>query len=337
MRTRYKFFQARRNWMITLLIVASAIAVLELVFLLPRVLTVWNAFDYRLYIEMGWAVRQGINPYGPHHYWPMPTILWIFVPLSLLPDWFRIVWVIAPFGFILLLFRRQAIPLFAFVPLWFVVGDGMLDGWLLLPLAWLVQNRPVWAGLGAALVLFKPQLAILAVMYALGYWFATRDWKNLGVFALAMTIFYVPAFIINPNWIAQMLAVVPERAAQTTALLPTMTGSVWAWKELGRWGWLIVIVTLIAMLALGWRAWHATEQRAAICQLFNLILNPILFGSNLVMALPTLRGPKPIVIVTGLSWLAFGLDKLIGNFGGGYALIPLAALYFLSRENVGQI
>jgi hypothetical protein len=134
-----------------------------------------------------------------------------------------------------------------------------------------------------------------------------------------------------------MLAVVPERAAQTTALLPTMTGSIWAWKELGAWGWLIVIVTLMMTLAWGWRAWHATKQRAAICQLFNLILNPILFGSNLVMALPTLRGPKPIVIVTGLSWLAFGLDKLIGNFGGGYALIPLAALYFLSRENVGQI
>ena len=320
-----------------LLVIVVLLFVLEIVLFLPRVMQVWQPYDYWQYTQMGQAVRQGHNPLGAGRFYPLPTILWIFVPLSLLPDWFRVVWVIAPFGFILLLFRRQAIPLFAFVPLWFVVGDGMLDSWLLLPLAWLVQNRPVWAGLGAALVLFKPQLAILAVMYALVQWLATRDWKNLGVFALAMTIFYVPAFIINPNWIAQMLAVVPERAAQTTALLPTMTGSVWAWKELGAWGWLIVIVTLMMTLAWGWRAWHATKQRAAICQLFNLILNPILFGSNLVMALPTLRGPKPIVIVTGLSWLAFGLDKLIGNFGGGYALIPLAALYFLSRENVGQI
>ncbi len=327
----------RRNLLRGLLIIVVLLFILEAVLFLPRVMQVWHPYDYWQYTQMGEAVWQGRNPLGTGRFYPLPTILWIFVPLSLLPDWFRIVWVIAPFGFILLLFRRQAIPLFAFVPLWFVVGDGMLDGWLLLPLAWLVQNRQVWAGLGTALVLFKPQLAILAVMYALVYWFATRDWKNLGVFALAMTIFYVPAFIINPNWIAQMLAVIPDRAAQTTMLLPKMTSSVWAWKELGAGGWLIVIVTLMMTLVWGWRAWRATEQRAAICQLLNLILNPILFASYLVMALPTLRGQKSIVIVTGLSWLAFGLDKLIGNFGGGYALIPLAALYFLSRENVGQI
>ncbi len=327
----------RRNLLRGLLIIVVLLFILEVVLFLPRVMQVWHPYDYWQYTQMGEAVWQGRNPLGTGRFYPLPTILWIFVPLSLLPDWFRIVWVIVPFAFILLLFRRQAIPLFGFVPLWLVVGDGMLDGWLLLPLAWLVQNRQVWAGLGTALVLFKPQLAILAVMYALGHWLTTRDWKNLGVFAIAMTIFYMPAFIINPNWIAQMLAVIPERAAQTTALLPAMTGSVWAWKELGAGGWLIVIVTLIAMVAWSWRAWRATEQRAAICQLFNLMLNPILFGSNLVMTIPTLRGQKPIVVVTGLSWLAFGLDKLMGNFGGGYALIPLAALYFLSRENTGQI
>jgi hypothetical protein len=326
----------RRRLVLILIGVGLLVLAIELFIALPR-LAEWHPWDYGNYLRMGRDVRAGNNPYGSDRYYPLPTMLWIFVPLSLLPEWFRVVWVIAPFGFILLLFRRQAIPLFAFVPLWFVVGDGMLDGWLLLPLVWLVQNRQVWAGLGAALMLFKPQLAILAVMYALAYWFATRDWKNLGVFALAMTIFYVPAFIINPNWIAQMLVVIPDRAAQTTMLLPKMTSSVWAWKELGAWGWLIVIVTLMMTLAWGWRAWRATEQRAAICQLLNLILNPILFASYLVMALPTLHGQKSIVIVTGLSWLAFGLDKLIGNFGGGYALIPLAALYFLSRENVGQI
>lgn len=321
----------------TLLIGAVGIALIALIaefwLLAPSVLERWRAFDYGNYVEMGYAVRQGETPYGPEHrYYPLPTVLWIFVPLSLLPDWFRIVWVIAPLVFLVVLFRRQVIPLFGFVPLWFVVGDGMLDGWLLLPLAWLLQNRTIWAGLGAALVLFKPQLAILAVMYALAHWLATRDWKNLSVFALTMLVFYVPSFIVNPNWIAQMLAVLPERAAQTAIVLPTMTGSVWAWKELGLVGVLIVGMALTWTLIVVWRAWRSPEKRAAICQLFGLMLNPILFGSNFVMAIPTLRGQKQILIVVLLSWLAFGLDKLIGNFGGGYALIPLAALYFLSRE-----
>lgn len=312
--------------------IVGLLLIVEIILFLPRVLEVWQPYDYWQYTQMGNAVRQGQNPFGPGRFYPLPTILWIFVPLSLLPDWFRLVWVVAPFAFVLILFRRQAISLFAFLPLWFVVSDGMLDGWLLLPFAWLLQDRKIWAGLGAALVLFKPQLVILAVLYAFVHWFVMRDWKNLGVFVTAMTIFYVPSFMINPNWIAQMLAVLPERAAQTTTLLPTMTASVWSWKELGYMGWFVVIIVWVITIALAWRVWRVSESRIAICQLLNLILNPILFASNFVTVIPTVRGQKPILIVVGLSWFAFGLDKLIGNFGGGYALIPLAALYFLTRE-----
>lgn len=315
-----------------LFVIFGVLLIGEIILFLPRVLQVWHPYDYWQYTQMGNAVRQGQNPFGPGRFYPLPTILWIFVPLSLMPDWFRLVWVIAPFAFVLIGFRRQAIPVFAFLPLWFVVGDGMLDGWLLLPLAWLLQNRKVWAGLGAALVLFKPQLAILAVLYAFVHWLATRDWKNAGMFVGAMVIFYVPSFIVNPMWMVQMLAVLPERAAQTTTLLPTMTASVWSWKELGYVGWFVVIIVLMMTMAWVWRAWRMPEQRTVICQLLNLILNPILFASNFVTAIPTLRGQKPILIVVGLSWLAFGLDQLIGNFGGGYVLLPLAALYFLARE-----
>lgn len=319
---------SRRNLLIGLLSVVVLLLSIEIVLLLPHVLQVWHPYDYWQYGQMGDAVRQGRNPFGPGRFYPLPTVIWLFVPLSLLPDWFQVIWVVAPFAFILILFRRQAFPLFGFVPLWFVVGDGMLDGWLLLPLAWLLENRRGWAGFGAAILLFKPQLAILTVMFAVVCWLVRRDWRNLGAFATAMTIFYVPSFIVNPNWIAQMLAVLPNRTAQTTTLLPAMTGSVWAWKELGLLGVLIVGMVLTVTLVLARRAWRAPEKHAAICQLFGLILNPILFGSSFVAAIPTLRGQKQILIVVLLSWLAFGLDKAIGNFGGGYVLVPLAALYF---------
>ncbi len=321
----------RRGFVLMLIGVGILVLVIELVLFLPSVLQRWQPYDYWQYVQMGEAVRHGDSPVGPGRFYPLPTVLWVFVPLALLPDWFRIVWVIAPFVFLVVLFRRQAIPLFGFVPLWFVVGDGMLDGWLLLPLAWLLQNRTIWAGLGAALLLFKPQLAMLAVLYAFAHWLATRDWKNLGVFALALLVFYVPSFIVNPNWIAQMLAVLPERAGQTTRV-PSMAVSVWAWKEVGVLGWLIVGTLLLAILAFSWRAWRGVENRAAIFQLLNLLLNPILFASNLVMTIPALRGQTQILISVVVSWLAVGLDRALGGFGGGYALIPLAALYFLARE-----
>lgn len=321
----------RRGFVLMLIGVGILVLVIELVLSLPSVLQRWHPYDYWQYVQMGEAVRRGDSPFGPGRFYPLPTVLWIFVPLALLPDWFRIVWVIAPFVFLVVLFRRQAIPLFGFVPLWFVVGDGMLDGWLLLPLAWLLQNRTIWAGLGTALLLFKPQLAMLAVLYALVHWLATRDWKNVGVFALALLVFYVPSFIVNPNWIAQMLAVLPERAAQTT-MMPSMAVSVWAWKELGILGLLIVGAFLLTMLTYAWRAWRGVENRAAIFQLLNLLLNPILFASNFVMTIPALRGRTQILISVVVSWLAVGLDRALGGFGGGYALIPLAALYFLARE-----
>lgn len=324
---------SRRALLIVGVIVALLVLIVEFIMFAPVVLERWKAYDYWQYIQMGEAVRRGESPFGSGRFYPLPTILWIFVPLSLLPDWFRIVWVLAPFAFLLVLFRSQAFPLFGFMPLWFVVGDGMLDGWLLLPLAWLLQNRKMWAGLGAAVLLFKPQLAILAVLYAFAHWPATRDWRNLGVFATAMTIFYAPSFVVNPNWVAQMLAVLPDRAAQTT-VMPSMAVSVWAWKELGILGLLIVGAFLLAILVFSWRIWRRSENRAAMFQLLGLLLNPVLFASNYVMTLPVLRGQKQVLVAVILSWLAFGLDQALSGFGGGYALVPLAALYWLSRDSV---
>lgn len=323
---------SRRHLIRGLLLVVVLLLVVEIVLLLPRVLEVWHPYDYWQYTQMGEAVRQGRDPFGTGRFYPLPTILWIFIPLSLFPDWFRIVWVIAPFGFLLLLFGRQAIPLLGFVPLWFVIGDGMLDGWLLLPLAVLLSNRPMWAGLGGAIVLFKPQLAFFAVGYAVLQWLVARDWKNLGAFVGAMAIFYLPSFIVNPNWIAQMLEVLPGRAAQTTTLLPLMGGSLWSWWWLGGVGIAVFLVLLAAMLVLWARVLRQPAKRTTAFLLLGLALNPILFGSNQIIATPTLPHRRAILAVVLVSLAAFALDRALGGFGGGYALIPLAALYFLSRE-----
>ncbi len=321
-----------RHFLLAFLLIIGTIGLIaEIVWMLPIALERWHAFDYGLYVDMGNAIRQGANPYGLHHYWPLPTILWIFVPLSLMPDWFRFIWILGPIVSILVLFRTRGIPFFFFTPLWFVIGDGMIDGWLLVPLAWLLENRPVLAGVGAALVLFKPQLAILAVGYMLIRWLVSRDFKNLGTFAGLMAIFYIPSFIVRPGWILEMITVLPSRAAQTTTIFPLMTGSIWVWWFIGGIGILILIAMLFAIGVLFRRAIRDEAKRASGFVLLNLLLNPLLFASNHVMALPTLRGRNEIIIVMLISLVAYVLDHALGGFNG-YAFIPFVALYLLERR-----
>jgi hypothetical protein len=314
------------------LIAAAAVLLAEVALLLPRALEVWHPYDYSLCLEMGKAARQGINPIGPRHYYPLPTVLWIFIPLSLLPDWFRLVWILVPIIFILRLFRRQGILLLGFVPLWFAMGDAMLDGWLLIPLLWLIEDRPVLAGLGAVAMLLKPQLAVLTVAYMFVRWVVTREWGNLGAFAVALLVFVLPAFIFDPNWIARMLAVLPLRANESISLLPLLTSSVWAWWWIGGLGKFIFVVIVLAAGILLLRALRVAPNRASAFQLLSLILVPVLFASNLITVAPILRGQREIIVVVLVSLGAFALDRAAGGFGGGYTLVPLAALYFRTRR-----
>lgn len=322
-----------RNPLLTFLLIIGVLALsIEIALLLPSAQVRWYPWDYGNYVLMGRSVREGASPYGPNGFYPLPTILWIFVPLSILPDWFRFIWVLGPFFSILVLFRLQGIPLFLFTPLWFVVGDGMLDGWLLIPVAWLLENRPVWAGVGAALVLFKPQLAVLAVAYLIFKWLKFHDWKNLGTFVALIALFYLPSFILRPAWPLEMLAVLPTRAAHTTTILPLTTGSIWSWWFLGGLGIAIFFLLLIVTLVLFWRAIRDEPSRAGGLLLFNLILNPILFASYYVISLPILHVQREIIIVVLISLVAFALDHAFGF--NGYAFIPLTALYFQSRRNL---
>ncbi len=327
---------ARNRVLYALLAIVLVVLVVEIAIWLPRLLQVWKPFDYGNYVAMGIAVRQGLNPYGAHQYYPFPTVLWIFVPLSFLPEAFRLVWILGPFISILILFRKPGIGLFLYTPLWLVVGDGMLDGWLLVPLAWLLENRPIWGGLGAALLLFKPQLAWLAVGYMVLRWSVGHDWKNLGVFATAMLVLCIPSFIINPNWVAQMVNVLTERAAHTTSLFPLLAGSIWSWWWLGDWARAIFLILLVLVLGLFVRALLHAPSRAAALHLINLALNPIFFGSTMIMVAPVLREREQMLVSVAVSLGAFVLDRQLGGFGGGYALLPLCALYWQGNASTSK-
>lgn len=308
------------------LIFALLILMVELAVLTPYVLTHWHAFDYGNYVEMGRALRLGQNPYGEHRYYPLPTALWVFVPLSLLPDWFRLVWVLSPVILIVIIHRADGLLFLLFPPLWFAIGDGMLDGWLLLPLYWLLTNRPGWAGVGGALLLLKPQLALLLVIYRVGDWFIRRDMKNLHPFFLVLAVLFVPSFLIDPNWISQMLAVLPGRLSQSVDLGSQLTVSLWSWWYAGDWGRVGFALIVVAITLCVRQHWKRASARAALIEIVNLLVMIVILASSLIMLIPTLRGRKAIVVLIGVSWAAYLLSQLIGS-AAPWTLLPLTALY----------
>ncbi|MGC8856920.1 MAG: hypothetical protein ACP5QU_08980 [Anaerolineae bacterium] len=307
------------------------ILTLEALWLAPLTLSRWHAFDYENYRQAGRLLLSGQNPYGPHRYYPLPTVLWIFVPLALLPEAFRLLWVLGAFLAILIVQRKDGWLLFFFFPLWIVVRDGMLEGWLLLPLAVFLRGSPGWAGLTAALLLLKPQLALLPLVYALLSWLRQRDWRNVLAFGGGFLVLFVPTFILMPGWPAHMLAALADRVGQYTQY-PGMSASLWAWRIFGWPGWAGNFLLLGVALFFFREAWRWPEQRLPALLALGLLLTPYLFGSSMLMLIPLFKERNEILSLVGLSFLAVLLDVGMGHFGGGFAFLPLFALWRLSRR-----
>lgn len=321
-----------RNYLLYALAAAGAIALaIEITYLLPTALERWRPWDYGNYLLMGQAVREGINPYGPHRFYPMPTILWIFVPLSLAPDWFRFFWILVPLAAVLILFRMQGLWLYLYTPLWFVVTDALFDAWLLFPLVWLFENRRTLAPIGAALLLFKPHVTAFVVGFMLVRWLWERDWRALTIFAGVFSALWLPSFVIDPYWPLKMLDSLPERV-NYVSVLPLLTTAITSWWSLGGFALVIFIALLIALIILFIRTMKIAPARAPAFQLLQLLILPTILASNLILVLPTLHKRNEIITIVFIGLVAFVLDRLLGGFGGGYAFIPLTALYLQTRR-----
>jgi len=177
-----------------LLVVAVGLLLGELVWLL-LVGSNFSPTDFEVMVRWGRAAQGG----DYYSFYPLPTLLWIFLPLSLLPAWFIFVWTVLPFGFILVMFRKRGVILWLYVPTLVQAAWGHLDGLFLLPLYWLFQNHASLAAVSAALLTLKPQLALFPVSYMLCHCLRVKNWQGLGCFAVTILILYVPAFLVDPR------------------------------------------------------------------------------------------------------------------------------------------
>jgi hypothetical protein len=290
----------------------------------PRALSAFPNEDYNNFFRASARLLvEGQSPYQlVKFFYPLYTVFWIFIPL-LAGDWTRFIWVLAPIPFLFLATGRKAIVLVLSYPFLVHLRFGQFDGWLLLPLLFLLRDTERLAPLSAALFLLKPQTAWALVGYRLLAWTKQRSWRKLLLSLTVAAILVVPAFLIRPGWGGEWLDAVASHPAEQC-----QNATVWGWSCFGGlWLPFSLAEALLAVVLVG----HSRDRASAV-QLLGLLVTPILYAYDLVLVTPTLKTWGECILILAVSWLAVCIDLLAGGWGGAYSLIPLAALALRARK-----
>ncbi len=298
-----------------------AFGVVAILFLLAtqfeRILRAWPSEDYFYFRESAQMLVNGISPYArPRLFYPLYTVTWLFVPL-LAGDWTRWVWTLAPIIFLHIALGRKAILLLPFYPLLVHLRFGQVDGWLILPVMFLLRDTKTFAPISAALTLFKPQVVGALVLYRFARWVREQARRNFAIAAITAMVLIAPAFILRPDWVRDWLASIAAHPPEQN-----QNATIWGWLYFGTLGIPFALTEGVIAAFLVRRA----RDRASALHLFGLLVTPILYAYDYVLVAPTLKTWRECAWMLAISWLAVGIDILASGWGGAYSLIPLAAL-----------
>ncbi len=314
------------RWTTLFILVALCAILLGLLITNVPALMDWRPNDYTSYVYWAEMFKQGRLNYD----YPLPVVLWFFVPLTFLPIQFALVVAVAPFIIILWMHGRKGLILFPFYPLLVQTGYAQIDGLLIVPLMWALENRPIWGAVGTLLLVAKPSLAPLTILYMIVRWIQERDFRNLRWFAGLSILFVLPAFIIDPLWPVHFFARTQLRAGE-----PNMVprgASIWAWFWHG--GITVWLAPLVILLVLGLLVYIARRERnlTSAVQALGLISFPSLYVSASTMLIPLLTTWQEMLLMTVVSWLLILVDAAARGWGGIYVLIPVTMLVLLARR-----
>lgn len=318
---------ARSILIAVLLVPLTSLLALQLVMLFSNDTGLILRDYYSYFVPWGQAARLGHYNYR----YPLATLIWVFVPLSALPDWFAIFWFAVPFASIIYIFRRKGLVLWLFWPVLLQANSGQLDGWLLMPLYWVCNERPLLSELSCALLTLKPQLAFLVVPFTLWQWFARRKWKSLLTFATAFAVLYIPAFFLDPVWPLEMVPELVTRSGES--ILPSRGVSLWWWRTDNPWATsaLFLFIGLVAVLFV--RAFRQIDLQRKAVYLLGLLVMPVLYAVSYITVIPTLaNNRRHLLAITLVSWTALFLDIVFHGWGGAYVLIPVAVLWLIAQN-----
>ena len=319
-----------RTLAIVLLSVAGGIGA---IFVLQQIMSELP-FDYDIYMQGARMIRAGADPYAVLPFWyPLPIVLFTIVPWSFLPDQF--VWAFAtiPLGLLHLRYGRRTVLLWVFFPLLINVAYAQAEGWLVLPLIWLMEDAPFKASVGIIALMFKPAYVILLAPYRVIGWVRAGRWRELVCLGVLTVITFGAAFLVDPAWPLHWWSAILRRGDSPGLVERNMT--IWAFTNRGGLWWVPLALLLAALVLLAIPLIRSKEGRAAILLGSSLFifpngLNPV----SSMMVMPLAKSRSEIMILVALSWMIAGLEIMIGGFGGLYLVIVLAALALTARRQL---
>lgn len=317
---------------VTLSILAGIAASLILPRWMPEV-----PFDYAIYMQGARMIRAGQDPYTALPFWyPLPIALFTIVPWSLLPDSFLWAFAFIPFGLLHLHFGKRAPLTWLFYPLLINVAYGQAEGWLILPMLWLLQDAPVKSSFAMMALLFKPAYAMLLAPYRVFEWLCARQWQNLAWLAGLTVVMFGAAFVVDPQWVAHWLSAIQRRGASPGLIERNIT--LWAFVERGGL-WLVPLALLVlALFLLAIPALRHRETRGEVLVAASLFVFPNgLYPVSTTMVLPFAQTHAEIIALVSVSWLLAGIEIFTGDFGGYYLGVVLFALALRQRRHLASI
>ena len=288
-------------------------------YLFIAVVTEREPYDYALLMRsaiifcedqahFAYGVTQYSDGQPQRSFYPAPFYSAFCVPYRHAHDGLLMVWLLIPVIWVLALGQRRA-ALLAYPPL-FVLLLGQSTGWLI-PLYFLAASKRAprwWHGVFLGAALFKPHIAILAVVILLWRWRKTPSALFVG--AVTCLGLLIPAFLQFPGWLGVWLkngrGFEPVNLA-SVARIPVRGLNLQFVTTPGMlvlvWGFAIGVALFVA-----WLLW----QRRGRLTVYDLVLIfcftlPLINDYDLVILLPFLvQRPKRMLIAlaAGLpAWL----------------------------------
>jgi hypothetical protein len=253
-----------------------------------------------------------------HSYYAAPFYTTFCLPNHYAEPLLRWGWMLAPF-FLALWLARERAAVFGYAPLGILLLIGQ-SSWLMLPLymlaLWQIDERhvPAWYGLIFGIVVLKPQVAVVAVMWLVYRW---RQQKTvLLVGALAIIAMSIPAFVLRPGWLWEWLpngrGFEPVNLA-SVAFIPVQLGQMdfapGAGAQAVVWGF-CALVGLVVYSLLRWRRGTLTLYDWV---LVFFLISPVLNDYDLVVLLPFIANrPRRLMLALTagvVTWLFAMMTK----------------------------
>jgi len=306
-------------------------------FLQPYLFPILNNWtpDYRVYIDGARLVREGLDPHALLPYWyPLPVVLFTTMLWSFLPYQYAVAFSLIPIGLLILRYGRWAPLWLMFVPVIINVLYSQAEGWLLLPIFWILEGQAILGSVGIVALMFKPAYGMFLVPYRFWRWFRQRNRLAFSWLLGLGTVTAAAAFLVEPTWPIQWINGVLRRHDNAGLITRNMT--VWAFFHPDRPRWLLVVlgIMIVTLIYLTIALWRYDRARCGVMLSLSLFFFPGgLNPSNSMMVIPLIKNPREIVMISAVSWIAIILDNgSPGGFGGYHLFIVLAAMALLLRR-----